>query len=113
MCFQGKSWSNGSHHSSGAGYGIKLTLIDREANFSSKWDFVLLLLEGNDHSIEVNVAKKSFWSKSCGELINKEIGIWFQQNGISNWEKGKPHIIYLSNIENNKFKVSLNPEFQK
>lgn len=109
MYFHGKTWNNGSHHPSGAGYGIKLSLNDREANFSTNWNFVLLFLEGYDQPIEVNVAKQSFWSKSCGELIHKEIGIWFQQNGISSWEKGKPHKVYMSKIDNNKFKVSLYP----
>jgi hypothetical protein len=59
MYFSGKTWNNGSRHSSGAGYGIKLSLFDREANFSPDWGIVLLFLEGNHHPIEVNVAKES------------------------------------------------------
>lgn len=112
MIFSGKTWNNGSHHSSGAGYGIKLSLFDREANFSPDWGIVLLFLEGNDNPIEVNVAKRSFWSKSCGELIHKGIGNWFQQNGISSWAKGMPYNVYLYHLKDNQFKVSLIPQYQ-
>jgi hypothetical protein len=110
MYFSGKTWNNGSRHSSGAGYGIKLSLLDREANFSPDWGIVLLFLEGNDHPIEVNVAKRSFWSKKCGELIHKEIGLWFQQKGISSWDKGKPYNVYLYHLKDNQFKVSVKPQ---
>ena len=31
------AWKNGAHHSSGAGYGVKLTTKDRDAYLKREW----------------------------------------------------------------------------
>jgi hypothetical protein len=41
------AWNNGQHHSSGAGYGVKVNPMDRDKYFSHKWETILLKLEGN------------------------------------------------------------------
>ena len=50
---------------------------------------LILRLEGYK-DVEVNIDKKSFWNDTCREVISKDIGIWFKNNNIIPWEKGKP-----------------------
>lgn len=99
------AWNNGAHHPSGAGYGLKISSDDRERWFKKEWNFIELELEGKPDPITVNIQKKSFWSKSCGELINKEIGLWFKEKGICPWPKGFPPKLLLEPISDNRFRI--------
>jgi hypothetical protein len=92
MTFIAKTWNNGHRHASGAGYGIKITMQDREQFFNRSWQTVKLHLSGNINPIEeVNVDKPSFWNRTCGELISQEIGLCLQRNNAATWLPRLPH----------------------
>ncbi len=58
-------WSNGSPSSSGAGYGLKVSVGDRDRFFECTWTEVLLdLPEQGGVSVRLSV---SFW-RDCWEL---------------------------------------------
>jgi hypothetical protein len=103
--FIAKTWNNGSHHPSGAGYGLKILLQDREQFFNRSWQTVILHLAGYERPIEVNVAKESFWNRTCGELISKDIGIWLQRNNRNRWDNGSPHEVRFTVVDEGAFRV--------
>ena len=107
MTFIAKTWNNGHHHASGASYGIKITLQDREKFFDRSWRTVILHLDGYSRPIEVNVAKASFWNRTCGELISQEIGLWLQRNNAETWPPRRPHRVIMTVIGEREFKVEL------
>jgi hypothetical protein len=65
------AWNNG-----GTSYGIKVSLDDRDRFFSKEWKSVTMAFERSRAQAQVNVAKKSFWTQGCRELIKKEISEW-------------------------------------
>ncbi len=89
------AWNNGQHHPSGAGYGLKITVADRDRYFHREWRSVTLILEGQTQPIEINISKPSFWGETCHELISAEIGRWLKQNGLTPWAKGNPPKLVL------------------
>lgn len=103
--FIARTWNNGSHHPSGAGYGLKIRLQDREQFFNRNWQTVILHLDGHERPIEVNVAKASFWNRSCGELISREIGIWLQRNNRNRWPNSQPHEVRFAAVGERAFRV--------
>ncbi len=107
MPFYAKTWNNGHRHASGAGYGIKITMQDREQFFNRSWSTVILHLNGYSRPIEVNVAKLSFWNRDCGELIKKDIGIWLIQNNCAVGTLGWPYEVRMTVIGEREFKVEL------
>ena len=98
------AWNNGQYSETGAGYGVKLSVEDRDREFNRSWKTVTLELEGGG-SIQVNVAKKSFWSESCRELIHAEIGRWMLAHGLAPWPKGDPPKLQLVSTGDAKFKL--------
>lgn len=100
------AWNNGKHHSTGAGYGFKLSVEDRDRFFKKEWRTVYLKLPSRDEEIEVNIDKPSFWSQSCRELISKEIGEWLISCGLAPWEPRHPPKLTLEMVEKNHFRVS-------
>ena len=107
MTFIAKTWNNGHRHASGAGYGIKITMQDREQFFNRSWQSVMLHLNDYSIPIEVNVAKASFWNKTCGELIKKDIGIWLIQNDCALGTLGWPFEIKMTVIGVRRFKIEI------
>jgi len=99
------AWNNGKHHSSGAGYGLKLTPEDRDRFFKKGWRSVYIQLPGSSEEVEVNIEKPSFWNQSCRELISKEIGTWLITTGLAPWESGYPPKLILERKEENHFEV--------
>lgn len=83
------AWNNGQHSTSGAGYGVKLSLEDRDEEFDRRWRAISMELEGGP-KIEINVEKDSFWNHTCRELIHAEIGRWLRGCGLAPWPKGEP-----------------------
>lgn len=77
------AWNNGSHISTGAGYGLKL--------------------DGSSVIVSINVAKASFWDTTCRELINAEIGRWLIRNNLAPWAKGIPPKLTLLHVGSNRF----------
>jgi hypothetical protein len=47
------AWNNGSFHSSGAGYGFKVPIDDRDRFFERSWGSVVVELPLNNEFIEV------------------------------------------------------------
>lgn len=99
------AWNNGSFHSSGAGYGLKISTSDRDRFFKREWKFVLLELEGQTSAIRINVDKGSFWNETCRELISADIGKWLLQRGLAPWSKGNPPKLVMEHIKNNQFSL--------
>jgi hypothetical protein len=99
------AWNNGNHYPSGAGYGLKLQVQDRDRYFLRSWKSVWLELEGYSQVVEVNVDKPSFWGPDCRELISKHIGIWLIENNLAPWPKRKPPKLVLNHIAENRFTV--------
>lgn len=103
------AWNNGVHHSSGAGYGLKVAIEDRDRYFQTEWEDVILLLEDYAYPVEVNVNKESFWGPVCRELISKDIGIWLRQNGLAPWPKRRPPKLDMRLVGDRRFRVSRVP----
>jgi hypothetical protein len=101
-----KAWNNGAYSSSGAGYGLKITVVDRDRYFHTDWEDVILELEEYPHLVEVNVKKESFWGPVCRELISKDIGVWMRENGLAPWPKGRPPKLEMQPIGGRRFKIS-------
>jgi hypothetical protein len=99
------AWNNGQHYPTGAGYGIKISIEDRDTCFSKGWDCVVLELEDWDADVEVNVKKQSFWGATCRELISADIGRWLQASGLAPWPKGKPPKLLLEPLSGNRFSL--------
>ncbi len=99
------AWNNGDHHPSGAGYGLKISIQDRDTYFKPEWNSIFLEIEGETNLIEININKASFWNKICRELINSSIGKWLIKQGLAPWPKGNPPTFILEPIAGNRFKV--------
>jgi hypothetical protein len=99
------AWNNGSHHPSGAGYGLKMFAADRDAHIKREWGTVDLYLPGRAQPATVNVNKNSLWSASCRELISREIGIWLISNGVAPWPYGNPPKFRLVPLAPRTFEV--------
>ncbi len=95
------AWNNGSHRSTGAGYGLRLEKADRDAYFSRDRSAVVIRFPNGVHA-EVGVDNNSFWS-GCVELRSEEIGQWFLAAGLAPWPSGKPPKLLLKNVEANHF----------
>jgi len=99
------AWNNGRHHPTGAGYGIKIKIKDRNAYFDEKWKHVILILEGRYGEIRINIDKDSFWDPVCRELCHREIGIWLRDNFEIPWKKGRPYKLAMEHIIDNRFSI--------
>ncbi|HEY2499763.1 MAG TPA: hypothetical protein VGK24_22100 [Candidatus Angelobacter sp.] len=80
-------WNNGDWNRSGAGYGLKVSLRDRDRHFKREWSIVTVNIKGSP-SIRVKLSA-SFW-RDCAELRSQAIGIWMKAQGHSHWISGKP-----------------------
>ena len=99
------AWNNGSHHTSGAGYGLKIKIKDRDMNFDSTWQSIVLDLPDKDCPIKININKSSFWNNTCHELISIEIGKWLLKHKYAPWLKGKPPKFNLIPMQDNHFRL--------
>jgi hypothetical protein len=104
---QVKAWNKGNHSKDGNGYGVKISIQDRDIYFRSEWKTIIVELEGETSAVEVNINKKSFWNETCRELISVRIGRWLLKNKLAPWTKGNPPILKLIHIVGNQFKLSL------
>lgn len=94
-------WAGGSPNVvSGGGYGIKLSLSDRDEHFRRSWQSVTILLDGGP---EVQVAvSPSFWRR-CSELRSQEIGRWMLDRGLAPWPEGRPPKLQLTPLGGSRF----------
>lgn len=92
MAFECSAWNNGQHRESGAGYGLKIPIAERDKYFERTWKFVTLQLPMSSGLIEVrvNIDKPSFWNETCHEVISKELGAWLRSAGHAPWPRGRP-----------------------
>ena len=98
-----KAWNNGSHHTDGNGYGIKISANDRDLYFNPDWKTIILALDGENKLVEINISKKSFWNETCRELVSKEIGKWLIEHHLDQWQYHKPPELELQKIGERKF----------
>jgi len=97
-------WSNGSpDNRTGAGYGLRMNMVDRDTYFKESWKNVVIELDSGTE-IQVKLSK-SFW-KSCTELRSAGIGKWMIENKLVPWIKGVPPILSLRSIGERRFKLS-------
>ena len=99
------AWNNGSWHESGAGYGVKVDLEDRDRHFVRNCGAVEIEIEGADTPATVNIDKDSFWNQTCRELISKEIGRWMIESGLAPWPPYNPPELKLTVIGGNRFRL--------
>ena len=97
-----KAWSNGAHHSTGAGYGLKVSVQDRDRYFRPEWDVVLLEIPG-EGTTSVTLSA-SFW-RTCSELRSAAIGRWLLSAGRAPWPRGAPPDLELTPVTDNHFIV--------
>ncbi len=103
---QWSAWNNGQPRPSGAGYGLKVPIADRDAHFSrSQRTIILELPRGAEFvGVPINVGKDSFGTE-CRELISKEIGLWLMDQGLAPWPKGQPPKIDVEQVGVGRFRV--------
>jgi hypothetical protein len=92
------AWNNG-----GAGYGIKVKADDRDRFFKKEWKTVTLEFENSPIQAQVNIAKKSFWTPICRELIKMEIGEWLHKYDLDSWNVNEPPNLWLEPLSNRHF----------
>lgn len=96
------AWSNGSPRESGAGYGLKLAIDDRDRYFERSWEGVTVVFP-DGRKTDVNVAKPSFWGSTCRELISVEIGRWLLAEGLAPWPARRPPKLELQPAGEKRF----------
>lgn len=101
------AWSNGKHHHSGVGYGLKIPIRDRDAYFRREWESVVLELPTPEGTVavELSISKPSFWNRTCHELISKEVGIWLRERGLTCWPKRLPPKLIVTAVGERRFRV--------
>jgi len=97
------AWNNGSHHSTGAGYGIRLSPEDRDLYFSHAWDHVVVDLVDSGHAA-ISLSD-SFWAR-CTELRSADVGRWLISQRLAPWPKGSPPTLLLAHLGGNAFRLA-------
>ena len=101
-----KAWNEGHHHLSGAGYGFKISVKDRDIFFDRSWGCINLVFPTGAKAI-VNIDKGSFWNSTCRELISAEIGRWLIAERLAPWPIGKPPPVRLTSLVAGVFNVDV------
>jgi len=100
------AWSNGAPSKWGSGYGFRLAVADRRAQFRRAWSTVtLVLLAGARVKIVQVPVSASFWG-DCPELRHRSIGTWFRKYGWAPWPDGSPPRFQARMFGKAKFVVS-------
>ena len=107
VAFIATAWNNGQHLPSGAGYGLKLSIRDRDQHFRRSWKTVDIQFSGKPGITRINVDKDSFWSETCRELISKDIGRWLIGLGLAPWQPGQPPKVVVRQNGDRSFNVSV------
>ena len=93
------AWNNGDHHATGAGYGLKISITDRNRYFHRRWQYIVLELEGQPTTVKINVAKPSFWNNTCHELIYAAVGRWLIEHKLAPWPDRQPPKLVLEPVD--------------
>lgn len=101
------AWNNGAHSPSGAGYGLKIGVSDRDSAFKRTWDEVTIELpaEEGQYRATANVQKASFWGPECRELITNELGLWLLQRELAPWPEGSPPKFVVVPVAESRFRL--------
>src|SRR5438132_12458408 len=99
------AWNNGKNHPSGAGYGLKVPIDDADRFFDRRWKTVCVELQ-NGVTTELNLAKKSFWTSTCHELISRDIGRWLRERRLAPWRSGAPPKLRIEIAGERRFRVT-------
>jgi hypothetical protein len=99
-------WNNGSRRPSGGGYGFRVPIADRDAFFDRAWRTVVVELPtaGGYEAVEIEIAKGSFWG-DCHEIIDRRIGRWLIDRGLSDWPRGTPPAVEVESVGERRFRV--------
>jgi len=98
-------WHNGNPSKTGSGYGLKISIDDRDTYFKKSAKSVVLHLSGQTGTISVNTDKSSFWSPICRELVSKDIGAWLIANKMGKWARWSPPKLTMISLGNNEFRL--------
>ena len=98
------AWHGGPDKTSGAGYGVRISHADRDAQFNPSWTSVTVAIAGVA-DIRVPISR-SFW-RLCSELRSAEIGRWMLRKGLAPWPKGRPPVFELTPLAPAKFALHL------
>ena len=99
---QVRAWNNGAHHSSGAGYGLRVRIQDRDNVFTADWTHVVVTIPGQGPT--TIPLTPSFW-RTCSELRSAALGRWLLESGLAPWPRGAPPTIRLTHTGGNAFSI--------
>ena|ERR1700694_6055020 len=101
------AYKNSRGNRTGAGYGFKIPMDDRKQHFRREWDTVIIELpDGKSYiPVEVNVDKASFWSETCGEVIDQQIGQWMKRTCGLPWPARKPWRFEAEKTGERRFRI--------
>lgn len=108
MTLTWSAWNDGKHLPTGAGYGLKIPIPDRDRYFRRSRSSVVVELPkdgGGFVAHEFNVAKDSFWNSTCHELIGREIGKWLIGRGLAPWPKRERPRLAVEVVGDGRFRV--------
>lgn len=91
------TWRNGNAKNATC-YGIRVY----KENYKVLEDWQEILLEDL-----IIYRKKSKFSLKCPEIRNKHFKAFFDKNGLLDWQDRKPNILYLMELEENKYRLLL------
>jgi hypothetical protein len=102
------AWSNGTPTRSGAGYGLRITPLDRDRHFHREWPSADLELAGSGTTTTVQLSA-SFWNR-CTELRSAAIGRWLIERNLAPWPAaGSPPTLTLTSLAPARFRLDLSP----
>lgn len=93
-----KTWNNGNKNSSGAGYGIRISIKD----FDDLKDWEEIIID-NDSIKRINHKL----TKKCPEIRSKIIGKFLIKNALNIWKYREPFELKLYKIEENKYELKI------
>lgn len=96
------AWSNGQDEKQPSGYGLKVSVRDRDRHFEQSWTSITLELpDGRESEIPLS---PSFW-RSCSELRSADVGRWLLDIGLAPWSANNPPGIALDPLGGKRFRA--------
>jgi hypothetical protein len=92
------TWRNGITQNNNATYGIRISKRDYEE--LKKWEEIKV---GNTSILRASVT----FTEKCPEVRSQIIKEFLKSNNLLEWEKFKPHELYLLEHQKNKFQLLL------
>lgn len=95
-------WSNGSPSPTGAGYGLKIGVEERDRHFDRGWSEVSVELPSGESTFVP--LSESFWQR-CSELRSASIGRWLLAEGLAPWPPGQPPQLELKHLGGSRYRL--------